>query len=322
MSKLNVLKSARWHSSKPAHVYARAHKRARVRALFSLPLAAVLWLLIVGQSAFAYEGQHHQQLTFLAAKQFNHCVAESAIPMLTALQVRYIARSNVGLAESNFFVRMFRWGYYDREDQSEHSLLWLIDTRFHEHFNEILERLGRARDPVQIYRDLGRILGYVQSVTSPAHAVPVYTARFWRLSFSDRFDNYPVDEASLEAALGDDCSFLEQWYDSYEDILRASATNTLAAVTAPIAGMPVSWEAFWTLGEETGDFGEYGPAGNSFGRSTSFRCGGGQRCVLLNDDPLYAEFALQRHLQAIRSSLAAMQLMQRALVENASAQAP
>jgi hypothetical protein len=150
--------------------------------------------------------------------------------------------------------------------------------------------------------------------------VPVYTARFWRLSFSDRFDNYPLDDVALAAALGDDCSFLEQYYDSYEDVLRATATDTLAAVTAPIAGMPVSWEAFWLLDEDIDDFGEYGSAGNSFGRSTSFRCGDGQRCVLLDDDPLYAEFALQRHLQAIRSSLAVMQLMQRSLMENASVQ--
>jgi len=280
-----------------------------------------LTLFSTAQVAVAYESQLHQQLTFLAAKQFNHCVADSEIPMLTPLQVRYMALSNVGLAESNFFVRMFRWGYYDRADQSEHSSLWLIDTRFHEHFNEILARLDKSKEPVRIYRDFGRILGYLQTVTSPAHTVPVYTARFWRLSFADRFDSYPVDEQALATALGDDCSFLEHWYDSYTDILRVVAEDTLAAVSQPISGMPVSWEAFWKLGDEAADFGEYGPAGNTFGRNTSFRCGGRQRCVLLDDDPLYAEFALQRHLRAVRGTLAAMQLMQMGLMEQRSAAA-
>ncbi len=280
-----------------------------------------LTLLGTAQFAVAYESRLHQQLTFLAAKQFNHCVADSEIPMLTPLQVRYMALSNVGLAESNFFVRMFRWGYYDREDQSEHSSLWLIDTRFHEHFNEILARLDKSKEPVRIYQDFGRILGYLQTVTSPAHTVPVYTARFWRLSFADRFDSYPVDEQALATALGDDCSFLEHWFDSYTDILRVVAEDTLAAVSQPISGMPVSWEAFWQLGDEAADFGEYGPAGNKFGRNTSFRCGGRQRCVLLDDDPLYAEFALQRHLRAVRGTLAAMQLMQMGLMEQRSAAA-
>lgn len=287
----------------------------------ALRLAVVLVFFGTTQGAVAYDGPLHQRLTFLAAKHFNRCVADSAIPMLTALQVRYMARSNVGLAETNFFVRMFRWGYYDREDQSERSLLWLVDTRFHEHFNEILERLDKAEEPVRIYQDLGRILGYLQTVTSPAHTVPVYTARFWRLSFADRFDSYPVDEQALATALGDDCSFLERWYDSYTDILRVVAEDTLAAVSQPISGMPVSWEAFWELGDDADDFGEYGPAGNTFGRSTSFRCGNRQRCILLDDDPLYAEFALQRHLQAVRGSLAAMQLMQRGLLEQRSASA-
>ncbi len=285
-----------------------------------LCLMAGLVFLGTAQFTAAYEGQLHQRLTFLAAKHFNRCVAESEIPMLTPLQVRYMALSNVGLAETNFFVRMFRWGYYDREDQSEHSMLWLIDTRFHEHFNEIMKRLDESKEPVRIYQDFGRILGYVQTVTSPAHAVPVYTARFWRLSFTDRFDSYPVDQQALAAALVGDCSFLESWYDSYADILRVVAEDTLAAVSQPISGMPVSWQAFWELGNAD-DFGEYGPAGNTFGRNTSFRCGNRQRCVLLDDDPLYAEFALQRHLRAVRGSLAAMQLMQMGLMEQRSAAA-
>ena len=287
----------------------------------ALCLVAVIVCLGTAQFAVAYEGQMHQRLTFLAAKHFNHCVVDSDIPMLTPLQVRYIALSNVGLAETNFFVRLFRWGYYDRADQAERNLLWLVDTRFHEHFNEIQARLDKSAEPVRIYQDLGRILGYVQTVTSPAHTVPVYTGRFWRLSFADRFDSYPVDEQALATALGDDCSFLERWYDSYADILRIVAEDTLAAVSLPISGMPVSWEAFWQLADDADEFGEYGPAGNTFGRNTSFRCGNRQRCVLLDDDPLYAEFALQRHLKAVRGSLAAMQLMQMGLMEQRSAAA-
>ena len=221
-----------------------------------------------------------------------------------------MARTNAGLAERSVFARMFNWRYYDRADESEHSLLWLIDTRFHEHFNEIVERLDRASDPVPAYKDLGRILSYLQLVTSPAHVVPVYTARFWRLSFSDRFDNYPLDEEKLVAVLGDDCEFLQAEPRDYTEILTASAGDTLKAVVRPIPGLPTTWEAFWYMAKDERNFGSYGPAGNSFGKRTEFRCGDRERCVLLNDDPLYVEFARARHLQAVRGTLAAMKLMQ------------
>ena len=54
----------------------------------------------------------------------------------------------------------------------------------------------------------------------------------------------------------------------------------------------------------------FGPAGNSFGQKTQFRCGGGQRCVLLKADPLYADFAHERHLAAVRGTLRALFALQ------------
>jgi hypothetical protein len=275
---------------------------------FRLGLLAAL--LVAAGSASGYEGSLHQRLTFLAAKQFNRCVEDTGISRLTPLQVRYMARSNVGVAESNVFSRLFRWRYYDRSDESERSFLGVVDTRFHEHFNELLRRLEDADDQVQAYQELGRIISYLQIVSSPAHVVPVYTTRFWRFSLKDRFDGYPVDEASIERALGEDCGFLQQRVDNYTEILTGSANETLRAVVQPITGMPATWEAFWKLGDDARSFGEYGPAGNNFGRRTQFRCDAQQRCLLLDDDPLYAEFALARHLQAVRGTLSAMRLIQ------------
>ncbi len=155
-------------------------------------LHALLLVLALGPlPVVAYEGQTHQRLTFLAAKQFNRCVAETGIAPVTPLQVRYMARSNAALAEGNLFSRMFRWRYYDRAEEAERSALWVIDTRFHEHFNELKRRLESARNEVDLYRQLGRVISYLQLVTSPPHVVPVYTGRFWRFSFADRFDSFP-----------------------------------------------------------------------------------------------------------------------------------
>jgi hypothetical protein len=84
----------------------------------------------------------------------------------------------------------------------------------------------------------------------------------------------------------------------------------MASVLEPIPGLPITWTAFWKPDDNPESFGDYGAAGNSFGRRTEFRCGDGQRCVLLKDDPLYLEFARGRHLDALQGSLAAILLMQ------------
>ena len=269
-----------------------------------------LLALLVSPLAAAYDGKVHQFLTFLAAKQFNRCVEGTDLPALTPLQVRYIARANASLVDRSIFARMFNWRYYDPADHEAHSFLWLVDTRFHGHYDELADRLETERDPVAAYQDLGRLVSYVQMVTSPARAVPVYAARFWRLSFSDRFDGYPVDEAALTATVEEDCAFLFDRSMSYADVLSETAERTLAAVRSAIDGMPAEWTAFWTPSSDPGSFGDYGPAGNAFGRRVEFRCGGGERCVLLQDDPLYREFALKRHRDAIRGTQAAMLLMQ------------
>ena len=97
-------------------------------------------------------------MTFLAAKQFNRCVEGTDIPALTPLQVRYIAKANTGLADRSVFARMFNWRYYDRDDQSEQSMMWVVDTRFHDHFDELSGRLVVVDDPVTAYQDLGRAI--------------------------------------------------------------------------------------------------------------------------------------------------------------------
>jgi hypothetical protein len=272
----------------------------------------LLLCLMVPTLVCGYEPQVHQRLTFYAAKVLNRCLDGSDVPPLTPLQVRFIATSNMGLANSNALVRFFRWSYFDVADRDDRKLLWLINTRFLNHFEEVTGYARTTRDDTERYRELGRIVSYVQLVSSPSRAVPVYTARWWRWSFGDRFDDYPVSEQSLEAALGQDCSFLAEEPESYRAVLYAVAYDTLKAVRSPIGGLPTTWESFWQPGRRPGDFGDYGPAGNSFGRKVEFPCSpdGGEQCLLLDNDPLYVEFALARQLSAIRGTARAMYLHQ------------
>ena len=48
----------------------------------------------------------------MAAKQLSLCDQASGDGVMSALDTRYIVRANVAQAESNVFIRMFRWNYY------------------------------------------------------------------------------------------------------------------------------------------------------------------------------------------------------------------
>ena len=274
--------------------------------------------LFFAQPALAYESAVHQQLTFLAAKQLSRCDQTSDLKPLSALDTRYVVRANIAQADSNVFWRMFRWNYYNRDEAQSRAALGLIDTRFHDHFNGLNEQLEQTGDRQKRLKTFGRLLSYLQDVTSPSRVVPVFTSRWWRFSFFDRFDRFSVDVGRLETTLADRCAELVA-FDSelqspaarpgLQQLLEATAEETIVSVRAPIDGLPAQWTAFWQFGAPD-EFGNYGPAGNKFGERTGFRCGA-ETCLLLEDDPLYHEFAHHRHTSAVMATMRAMLLMQR-----------
>ena len=291
-----------------------SHLHASFRHARTFAAGIVALCLLAGFApapARGYESDIHQKLTFVAAKQLNRCVAGSGVPGVNALQVRLIAKANTRQADANLFVRMFRWNYYDRSGVGDRDILWVIDTRFHEHFDEVVRRIGAADRANDRYRELGRVVGYVQDVTSPPHAVPVYATRWWRLTLKDRFDRYPVDEEAVSGLVEGSCEAAMKPAADFHTVLEEAARDTFAAVQQPVTGLPVTWEIFWQAHEDPGRFGSYGPAGNNFGRGARFPCGQSERCVLLDDDPLYADFALRRHAAAVVASVRAMMIAQR-----------
>ena len=259
-----------------------------------------------------YEGDTHQQITFLAARQFNACVGVDT-PRLTPLEVRYVARANADQADKGFWRKMFRWNYYDRAGEAG-RFLWMVETRMNRHYSEVTQRLASEQELPERFSDLGRVVSYLQDATSPAHVVPIYTGRWWRLSLTDRFNNYPVDVDALTTTLANDCAAVRGADISWEQLLAGVAERTIGAVQEVIPGLPVGWEAFWEFDEGGDAFGQYGVAGNSFGRRTEFPCGTTaeateRTCILLDDDPLYRQFALARHREAVQATVAAMTLL-------------
>ena len=272
-----------------------------------------LLFLLMGFAAelYSYDSDIHQQLTFLAAKQYSKCADTRQGPYRpSALDVRYLVRANVAQADAGFFSRMFRWNYYSPESQDQKDVLWVIETRFQRHYRSLLRQIELGNKAEDRLKAVGRVISYLQDVTSPPRVVPVFTGRWWRFSFSDRFDRFPVDPDAIDERLVDSCETLGLDSEDFETLLSSTANTTISAIKEKIAGYPVTWEAFWSFAEKSGDFGEYGIAGNQFGKRSSFRCAEDERCLLLEDDPLYQEFALQRHVEAVQATMKALLIMQ------------
>jgi len=277
----------------------------------SLCFASLALISTIAPTARAYDAEIHQQLTFIAARQFNQCVQYApGMRRLSALDTRYVVKANVAQEDRNFFTRIWRWDYYNRDGQKTRTSLGLIDTRFHDHFDKLVSRLEDSGERSDQLRNLGRILNHVQNVSSPAHAVPVYAGRWWRFSPSDRFNKHPVDTQRVELMVAKYCAAIVSPTASLQEILVTTADDTAAAVRNPIYGFPATWESYWRFAAKMGDFGEYGAAGNSFGARTEFKCGDGQHCLLLENDPLYADFAVQRHVDAVVATMRAISLLQ------------
>ena len=115
--------SGRSSSRKPRCIGMR--DRLHIRLLLCA-LALAVWG--APAPAFAYPGEVHQQLSFLAARVFNRCVKNTPIHTLSTLNVRYAARSSNEEASSGFFTRTLRWQYYDRAQEAE-PRRWLLRTR-------------------------------------------------------------------------------------------------------------------------------------------------------------------------------------------------
>lgn len=266
--------------------------RARRRGL--LLLLAVL----LAAAAWGYPPERHQRLTFLAAREFNRCNVDQQVEPITALQIRYVAGGAVTESES-LLGKLFRWRVFTPQKE-DGRILWLLETRVHRRFVRAVENYREAANSAERYKALGVIVFYLQLMTSPPHVVPVFQGRLWLGQLDDAFNRYRVDPEQVGVALGEGCpdpdvaGTLE-----FTELLRRTAMGTRAALRQPIADFGVDWQVFWEMNADPGEFGSYGPAGNNFGDDTDFPCDQ-DRCVLLQDDPIYQAFAAERHAEAVR----------------------
>ena len=211
----------------------------------SLLLISLVAVEVTGVSSnvWGYESDLHQQLTFIAARQLNECVQDEAnVTRLSALDTRYIVKANVAQADGNFFVRMFRWHYYNRDDQTNRSAWGLIETRFHDRFVELIVTLQSGKQRRRQLTSFGQMLSFIQKVSSPPYVVPVFTGRWWRFSLGDRFNRFPIDAKRVESALAGRCAEILNGPSTYQKILeRCVAPSKICPQRgSPFGNLPVS----------------------------------------------------------------------------------
>lgn len=295
--------------------------RGRRALLWGLGSLLVTVSLFVSDQARGYEPEIHREITYLAAKFLTRCLSDDtarvgdtpAEPLFTPLEVRAVANAGARHAGGGSWGRPFRWQYYDPLDRRGGVVDWVVSTRFNPEFAGDMARLARQPVRERALNVLGRVVGHIQLVTSPARALPVFAPRFWRGSLGDRFDQYPLQAAALESRLDANCEALAHLPPDLPSLLAATAAETRRAIDAPVGGFPATWADFWAPPAAPGEFGSYGPAGNSFGRYVEFPCGSNtlNRCVLITDDPAYTAFAETRHMAAVRATAQGLLLFHR-----------
>ena len=261
----------------------------------------------------SYPGKQHELLTFLAAQRFNQCAASVGLQPLTPLEIRYIAKANSQEADRGLWDRLTKRDYFEMEGQERGSAMGFMETRMTEHFDRLVSEMEQAEPARERFRWLGRVVHYIQKLSSPVHVVPIRVTRVLRAQFVDRFDRHLVNREDVIQALETGCDFvatsLSENDVTYSSLLLLTANETGASILQPIPGLPITWEAFWEFGSP-GSFGSYGVAGNNFGRHTEFRCDRESRqlCLFLKDDPIYRKFATERHTQAVKATVHALLL--------------
>ena len=120
-----------------------------------------LLFLLIGFAAelHSYDSDIHQQLTFLAAKQYSKCAeTQQGLYRPSALDVRYLVRANVAQADAGFFSRMFRWNYYSSNPQDQKDVLWVIETRFQRHYRSLLRQIELGDKAEDRLKAVGRVI--------------------------------------------------------------------------------------------------------------------------------------------------------------------
>jgi hypothetical protein len=244
-------------------------------------LLACLLLLSVPAGAFSVED--HRALTAAAV---DAALASGARPGLATHRDSVLHGATA--EDLNLHVKWTGWHHFYRpEGRLDSALRQGSDARVRELWEEALEA-ARHGDMSRAWDRAGHLAHHLQDMASPPHVVPV------NHGLGDGFERYGL-RASLSRLPAREVTPL-----SGSEAQLALARETLEVVRSQVLatreGAGVPWSAFWSEpGVESGDFGAYGPVGNSFGQARVRWKGSTRRA----DPAAYAAFMDARAAAAV-----------------------
>jgi hypothetical protein len=285
----------------------------------------IMSLCLYTNVAYAYtvtKTEHHQKITKKAIAEFKKYQKQKLAEEIEKIIV-------AGCVGEDKVLSTFRWrNWHFLHPKEELGKKWFImnqsmlprfcglDKRLHRLIKEYKETNSEAKRKKllkEIYRQIGRIIHYLQDVSVPAHVVPIYHGP----GSPDKFDGY-------EYEYGPECEEGEKSVDlemekglTLKRLLRKSACATVKSIgegntfyiTKDGKEVLVTWEVFWSKPRSEG-FSEYGILKNNFGVSRIRDDKGHEYLV---EDNVYKRFFGKQYRQAINTTIKALLYLQEQL---------
>lgn len=290
-------------------------------------LLVLLVTLLFGTSALAYDGSVHKQITQAAVKAFNDCLAsDPSLPAGYAISdaglVKDVVKANRNEDGTllTYPVRLGNWHFYNTNNVPNTG--WpkhFLDVIFDKKVASLKEAVEEQQSVAKLYRKAGKVMHYIQDVSSPPHVVPVYHWKFLGMGIKEPFDSYEVDLKKFQELLtpsADQCKDLLAGDIDFDVLMSKDAQATFDMMSKPIpvtnaAGEePYKWAAFWRPAgsaepacsdrKAKEGFGSYGRFCNQFGEKSPLP---EQAEPIEIPSSVYDDFFMTQFLQARNSSV-------------------
>jgi len=240
-------------------------------------LFSIIALSMSSSLVNAYSKDNHEFITRQAVDLLEACKIRDIKEDYVESMVRY----NIGQDELTRKLLIWHFpaaakGEEYRSPLATFSLVssFALDTNFEIWTTYLAKELNRSHATWTTYPALGALLHYVQDVSVPAHAIPIFHPSSYFPPQTDGFDNWSRFSGFSE--LSEACDNIKG-FKSVEKLLKDARSNTLTNIQKPkafkylIDGVSTdgSWIMLWPVKFPdrwiNDGFSRYGCSGDSFG---------------------------------------------------------
>lgn len=299
------------------------------------------WFVLIVSIAFspnlsAYSVGNHKKISNIAINLYNKCAVQPASPRwskpLNEAEAFRLVDGSYS-EDEDFFDKGTSWHFYDREGKiGRESILKVFsilvaEPSMHVRFNELettavdLVKIESLRS-WHLYDPVGKMAHYLQDVSVPAHVIPIFHP--FKSKISDAFDNFKINADKVNESVNSNvCEFIKELSNkSFNQILDNYADKTFEMINSDIKGLvdkkgnPVKATTFWSLKLNERMFGDYGVAGNRFGKKkVCIKSEVDEDFILCTErlkikKTIYKNIALQQHIKAVKATIEAIALIQ------------